>query len=117
MIEKGLISNVISKSKKIDNVDSQMNIFNEINLNLIFSNDEIGQLLNEKSFSNSQMEEDKDDDVINISKSASEEEKPANKNKFKGNFDRMSLILKFLQLSIEKLHIHKEKTVAKGLEW
>ena len=73
-------------------------------------------MLNENAFSNSQMEEDKDDEIT-ISESASVKGKPINKNKFKGNFDRMSLILKFLQLSIDKLHIHKEKTVAKGLEW
>jgi hypothetical protein len=89
--------------------NDQLNIFNQINLNFIFTNDEIEELVNEITFGLKVHKE------IDGRQTVNDEDNSKNKNQY--SFDRMSLILKFLQISIEKLNNHKETTVAKGLEW
>lgn len=101
-------------------------LFKEINLYDIFLQDEVEGLLRDPSF-NSKLIEEKEEghtdysngyndnqtscfDVRKRSSSASS----SNSNLL---YNRNSLILKFLKLSIEKLKQHKDHTLAKGLEW
>jgi hypothetical protein len=86
-----------------------LNIFNEINLNSIYDKEEINELFQDKDFINYWKNGSKNDPTKN--------EKDILNNKIKHTADRMSLILKFIQISIEKLNKHKEAKTAKGLEW
>jgi len=101
-------SNGQSKSPRKKEND-QMNIFNQINLNFLFTNDEIEELVNETTFGL------KGHNQADRRLEVNDEDNAKNKNQY--SFDRMSLILKFLQISIEKLNNYKQTTVAKGLEW
>jgi hypothetical protein len=103
-----ITSNRQSKNPK-KNENDQMNIFNQINLNFLFTDDEIEELIGEPTFGLKSLGEEGKAQTVN------DEEIAKNKNQY--SFDRMSLILKFLLISIEKLNNHKESTVAKGLEW
>jgi hypothetical protein len=91
----------------------QMIIFKEMSLLDIFKSEEVEKLLKEPIF---KME----DEVNTPSISCSFRRKALTPTQTHENslmFDRMSLILKLLQLSIDKLNKAKEDTVAKGLEW
>lgn len=138
MIGKNVINNIVLSEKSNANSIQSLNIFNEIHLHDIFSEEEVEKLMKESVFSNYPIMEENEEDEEgsrNINKLGSnicmgltnnmrlEESKEykgqlKNKSKIKqSNFDRLGLILKFLQLSIEKLNKHKEITTAKGLEW
>jgi hypothetical protein len=116
MIEKGVKPNTVSvlNKKTSKNEHDQMNIFNQINLNYLFTNEEIEKLMTEPIFGSKTVKVEEREEE-GKSQTLSDEDKAKNKNKY--SFDRMTLILKFLQISIEKLDIHKENTIAKGLEW
>ena len=90
-----------------------MNIYNEINLYDIFNNEEVDKLLKETIFGNVEIIDEKDEDLFTEIPNGEEKET----RKKLSLFDRMSLIQKLLQLSVDKLNKHKEHTIAKGIEW
>lgn len=87
------------------------NILKEINLTDIFTQEEAEAILNENTFK-CPIRVDKDSStefLIDLSRRKSKS------SMFM--FDRMNLIMKLLQLSINKLKAYKEDISAKGLEW
>jgi hypothetical protein len=99
-----------------------INIFREINFQDIFSNEEIHKIAEEPAFSDLKVIDENEDQDFNDSNESFEsdvKESEENKNNIDKNimFDRMGLILKLLNTSIDKLNKHNEKTIAKGLEW
>lgn len=125
-MEKNLVSKniVIGKrnNRTQDNGVEQINIFNEINLYDIFGNEEVERLMKESAFINCRVIDEKEEDLYSSYYSGDtdiivNEESKRHKKKPLKMFDRMALILKFLQTAIDKLNKYKENTVAKGLEW
>lgn len=112
MIEKNFVSksNIVNSRKaslgKIENI----NLLNEINLLEIFSVEEVDKLHQESLFLETI------DEKNDFSELKNGDKKNVRKKKLI-SFDRMSLILKLIQLSIDKLKVYKENTAAKGLEW
>jgi hypothetical protein len=88
-----------------------INIFNEVNLKNIFLNEEIEILLKEPDFVN-----DEKENSTNASDSHTLENEEKKKRKII-NCNRMTLIVKLLNISINKLKEFNQNTIAKGLEW
>jgi hypothetical protein len=88
-----------------------INIFNEVNLKNIFSNEEIETLIKEPGFLN----DEKENSILNSDNNISDNEDKKKKKLL--NCNRMTLIVKFLNTSIKKLKNSNENIIAKGLEW
>jgi hypothetical protein len=96
---------------KIRRDTEAINIFNEVNLKNIFSNEEIDTLIKELGF----MNDEKENSCLNSDNHFSDNENKKKKKLL--NCNRMTLIVKFLNTSIEKLKNSNDNIIAKGLEW
>lgn len=89
-----------------------LNIFKEINLADILRGEEIESFLKESHANgNTTYRDDFDEDETTPRK---------NSGRAKGSnyqFERVSLILRFINLSIKKLATYEETVLVKGLEW
>lgn len=86
-----------------------LNIFKEINLADILDSNELEIFLKESLPGYHQNDDHSDDEMPKKRRSL---KKPTNVL-----FDRVSLIIKFLSLSIDKLLTYQETSLVKGLEW
>jgi hypothetical protein len=99
----------------------QLPIFKEMSLYDIFSKEEVESLLKDRNFNSDSFDFSSESNTKNVRKHSINSS--ANKNSklksvnFSLMFDRMTLMMKLLHFSIEKLKSHKQKIACNGLKW
>lgn len=107
MLDKGFKEKITkTQTRRLDT----LKIFKEINLTDILDSEEIEEFLKEGN-----LNEDGSDFLLTRKKTGSLSRKENSQLNY--HFDRTSLIIKFLKITISKLKSLKQTMFSKGLEW